>query len=265
MLVHIDPDAETPLLVAANRDEFYHRKAEPLGWWPDNHILAGKDLGYASLRARLSAWLGLRSPTLLGTWLGVNRSGRFAAVTNYREPGREAKSARSRGLLVKNFLLHDKNPADFGAILMRTQHEYNGYNLLFGDRDQVWYFSNRSGSPPQRLAAGTYGISNALLDTPWYKIEKTKGEFLRLRGQFALESIFALLADDTPAPDNAVQQTGLPFAVEKLLSAPFIRSPGYGTRVSSILRFSTSGQIEFHERTFIRGRFAFSREYRFDR
>lgn len=263
ILVHFDPDGPLPLLLAANRDEFYRRRAEPLDWWPGRAILAGKDLGYFSLRSWLLTLLGQRSREPLGTWLGINRAGRFAAVTNYREPGKEQKSARSRGLLVKNFLLHGIALDLFAAELVHSRHDYNGYNLLFGDHNQVWYYSNRAETAPRRLAAGTYALSNALLDTPWYKVEKIKQEFLRLHDQSNLESVFALLADDTPAPDSAVQQTGLPFAVEKALSAPFIRLPGYGTRVSSVVRFRAQGEIEFYERTFVRGKFAFERKFQF--
>lgn len=263
ILVHFDPDGKLPLLLAANRDEFYRRRAEPLGWWSGGEVLAGKDLGYFSLRSWLLAVLGWRASESLGTWLGVNRMGRFAAVTNYREPGKEQKPARSRGLLVKNFLLHGIAIDLFATELVNSRHDYNGYNLLFGDRNQVWYYSNRAEMAPRRLTAGTYALSNALLDTPWYKVEKIKWEFLRLHDQSNLESVFALLADDTPAPDSAVQQTGLPFAVEKALSAPFIRLPGYGTRVSSVVHFRAQGEIGFYERTFVRGKFAAERKFHF--
>lgn len=252
ILLSFQPGTETPLLIAANRDEFYRRRAAPLGWWPGGAVLAGRDLGYVSPLHRLARYLRLRKSPDLGTWLGVSRSGRFAAITNFREPGKENRNARSRGLLVSNFLSGTTSPAAYAAELSQSAGNYNGYNLVFGDTNAVYYFSNRADGLAVALKPGTYALSNALLDTPWYKVTKIKGEFSRLRHPITPGQLFPIFADSTPAPDDEVQQTGLAPAIEKGLSSPFIRLPGYGTRVTSVLQFRKNGEIEFCERTFRR-------------
>lgn len=263
ILLSYQPGTETPLLIAANRDEFYRRKAAPLGWWQGGEVLAGRDLGYASPLLRLARYLRLSKLPDLGTWLGVNRAGKFAAITNYREPGKENKNARSRGLLVSSFLESGRSAEAYAAELQRSAGEYNGFNLLFGDTNAVYYFSNRSDGTTVNLRPGTYALSNALLDRPWHKVQKIKAEFSRLRNPIAPGSLFEIFADGTPAADAEVQQTGLPLAIEKALSAPFIRLPGYGTRVTSVLQFKANGEIEFSERTYRRGNARGDRKYVF--
>ena len=253
ILLSYQPDSETPLLIAANRDEFYRRRAAQLDWWPGLGVLAGRDLGYAPIWVRLAHHLGLRRVPNLGTWMGVSRSGRFAAITNFREPGRENRNARSRGLLVSNFISGSTSPAAYAAELSQSAGDYNGYNLVFGDTNAVYYFSNRADGLAVTLKPGTYALSNTLLDTPWYKVTKIKAEFLRLRDPITPGQLFPIFADNSPAPDAEVQQTGLAPAIEKGLSSPFIRLPGYGTRVTSVLQFRRNGEIEFCERTFRRG------------
>ncbi len=240
-------------MIAANRDEFYRRRAARLAWWEGGEVLAGRDLGFASPLSRLLQFLHLQSRSELGTWLGVNRAGKFAAITNYREPGKEDRNARSRGLLVSSFLKSQMSADTYASELQSSAHLYNGFNLLFGDIHTIYYFSNRSGQPAIRLKPGTYALSNALLDTPWYKVQKIKAEFSRLRYPIAAESLFEIFADSRPAADEEVQQTGLPQKIEKALSPPFIRLPGYGTRATSVLKFSSDGKIEFSERTYKRG------------
>lgn len=260
------PNSETPLIVAANRDEFYRRRAEPLGWWPGDHVLAGKDLGYTTILSPLLAKLGLRRNPDLGTWLGVNRQGRFAALTNFRNPSEGAGStaATSRGLLVSNFLKGTASVTEYGRQLELTKNNYNGYNLLFGDSRGLFWFSNRSEKPALALKPGVYGLSNALLDTPWAKVKKIKAAFGNLLPHPAAADIYRIMNDSTPADDHEVQQTGLSFAIEKGLSSPFIRLPGYGTRVTSFLEFSRNGEIRFGERTYRRGNAQSDREFVFN-
>lgn len=247
--------ADFPLIIAANRDEFYARPTAPLAWWVDNPaILAGRDLSAG------------------GTWLGVNKRGQFAAVTNYREvtedrgsavatdgiraadrePGNDQKGKKSRGLLVQNFLEANDTVA-YSNTLWQTREDFNGYNLLFGDASAVYYFSNRSGREASALAPGLYGLSNHLLDTPWPKVTKAKAAFSAVSPSDS-EAVLAFLNDNTPAPDEEVQQTGLPHATEKVLSSLFIAAPGYGTRVSSYLRMNSGGAVNLTERTFHEGR-----------
>lgn len=241
--------------MAANRDEFYRRKAQRLHWWPGGKILAGRDLGYGNFLRR--AWLDITGSAQpeYGTWLGVNRDGRFAAITNYREPGDIRKRAVSRGLLVSNFLKGDFSPHAYGVELESSAHEYNGYNLIFGNDRELCYFSNRSGKPATQLLPGIYGLSNALLDTPWFKVTRTKTGLSSLLPQTDATQIFALMADATKAPDGEVQQTGLDFKIEKALSPAFIRLPGYGTRVTSLVLFGGNGNVSFKERTYRKGKF----------
>lgn len=235
IVLSFQQQADFPLVIAANRDEFYARPTAPLGWWADNPtILAGRDLS-----AR-------------GTWMGVNRRGDFAAVTNFREPGKDQKDKKSRGLLVQNFLFSG-DAAAYAKKLEATSDDYNGYNLLFGDANAVYYFSNRSGKEAAELSPGLYGLSNHLLDTPWPKVKKAKAAFAAINPS-ASEAAFAFLNDNTPAPDEEVQQTGLPLATEKALSSMFIAAPGYGTRVSSFLFMSSGGGVNFTERTFNEGK-----------
>jgi uncharacterized protein with NRDE domain len=239
--------AEYPLLLAGNRDEFYARPTALLDWWQDNNsILAGRDLAAG------------------GTWLGINRRGQFAAVTNYREPGQEQKSKKSRGLLVQNFL-ETGEAVDYAKTLSETGGDYNGFNLLFGDANQVYYFSNRSGKDPAALAPGLYGLSNHLLDTPWPKVVKAKNEFSRIEPSDG-EALLTLLGDRIPAEIGEVQQTGLPPETERALSPMFIQiartgmrpdgDDGYGTRVSSLLRMDNAGNATLTERAYTRGEFA---------
>jgi uncharacterized protein with NRDE domain len=220
-------------------------------------------MGYSSALTRLARRIGLQKAPELGTWLGVNRAGRFAAITNVREPGKENPNARSRGLLVSAFLEGHCSAEDYAAELMNSATTYNGFNLLFGDARAVYYFSNRAPGPALKLQPGTYALSNAQLDTPWHKVRKIQWEFSRLRQPVAVEDLFRIFADDTAAPDDEVQQTGLPFAIEKGLSSVFIKLPGYGTRVTSVVTFKAGGAVVFIERTYKRGKFNFEREFRF--
>ncbi|WP_132586922.1 NRDE family protein [Pseudomonas aeruginosa] len=195
------PGHALPLLVAANRDEFYARPSLPLAAWEDAEgVFAGRDLEAG------------------GTWLGLGPAGRFAALTNVRDPS-QALGKRSRGELVADFLRGGGNPADYLAQVAGRAADYSGFNLLIGDRHQLWHYNPRVG-PPRLLPAGIYGLSNAALDTPWPK----------LLGQL---------------PD-----TGVGLATERLLSSVFIASPSYGTRASSVVRVHADGTREMIERSF---------------
>jgi uncharacterized protein with NRDE domain len=216
------------LLLLGNRDESHSRPSAPAAWWDDApELLAGRDLEAG------------------GTWLGVTRSGRFAVVTNVREPARAAPDgARSRGLLVSDYLKSTLAPAEFVAAL--EPERYAGFNLLLGDRDALWYASNRAA--PRALAPGAYALSNATLDAPWPKVERLRERFAAARDDVAAS--FALLADREPAPDASLPDTGLPLELERLVSAPFVCSPGYGTRASYRLTIGDDGRAELRERSF---------------
>lgn len=240
LLAHrVHPDF--PLVFAANRDEFYARPTAPAGWWEDAaEVLAGRDL-----RAG-------------GTWMGVTRGGRWAAVTNYRDfrlEGAERPGGRSRGELVSGFLLGDDAPEEYIRGLQERAVEYNGFNLLVAAGDSLWYFSNRGGAP-EELEPGVYGLSNHLLDTPWPKVVRGKRALAALLQEGYLlppDPLFEILAGSDPAPDAELPDTGVGRDLERALSSLFIVTPVYGTRASTVLLISRAGMATFVERSFAAG------------
>lgn len=227
-----------PLILLANRDEFYNRATEAARNWNDfPDILAGRDLIAG------------------GTWLGVTKKGRFAAVTNYRESN--APSGRiSRGSLVADFLRSAESSQNYLRDIQGKARNFSGFNLLVGEinkkRDEIFYFSNRGGEI-RKLEEGLYGLSNHLLDTPWRKVEKGKNyfaEFLK-NEEILKEKFFELLSDETLADDADLPDTGIGYEKEKALSAIFIKTPVYGTRCSTLLIYDKEFQIYFEERVFV--------------
>lgn len=228
-------DAHWPLILAGNRDEFHARPTDPASFWRDApNVIAGRDL------------------TAGGTWLGVSAADRFAAVTNYRERLDPPADARSRGHLVGDFLRGSQTPEEFMAEVAAEADRYAGFNLFAGDRDTLMYFSNRDG-PPRALPPGHYALSNATLDTPWPKVERMRAAFARqldAQPDPSPEALLTLLDDREPAPEAEWPETGLAPERERLLSAPFIVSPTYGTRASSVLLMAATGKTIFVERGF---------------
>lgn len=228
----------TPLVAAANRDEFYDRPAAPAGWWHDQpQIYAGRDLQAG------------------GTWMGVARSDacgtRFAALTNIRAPSERRPDAPSRGHLVSNFLASNLSPQEYVEQLSGTTEHYNGFNLLVSDRNTLIWYSNRGHDHPyngQPLPSGIYGLSNALLNDPWHKVVKTRAEFGSLLFQNAPdEAYFEMLSDTTLAPDHRLPDTGVDVPTERMLSAVLIRSPDYGTRASTLVRMHADAPVALNE------------------
>jgi uncharacterized protein with NRDE domain len=227
-------DPRWPVFIAANRDEYHDRPSAPAAPWPGHaQVVAGLDLQGD------------------GTWLGLGPEGRFALLTNYREPGRHIAQAPSRGALVRDFLLSATSSADYAAAVHAAGARYNGYNLIVGTPDDVFYTSNRDEhSGARALGAGTYVLSNHLLDTPWPKADRLRHalDALSLREmKDELELTFEILRDTTQAGDDALPATGLPIAQERLLSSPFIISPTYGTRCSSVLAIHADGRSVISE------------------
>jgi uncharacterized protein with NRDE domain len=219
-----------PLIVMANRDEFYGRATRPARFWPESpQVLAGRDLVAG------------------GTWLGVTRQGRFAALTNYRDPAAPA-GERSRGLLVSAFLQGQMTAADYAGVVAAEGGAFGGFNLLLGDGRELIIVSNR-GMAPTRLAPGIHGLSNHLLDTPWPKVEKAKAGLQRALSDSAVGPLLALLADDCQADDARLPDTGVGLVMERMLSPLFIHSPQYGTRASTVL-MQGHERACFHEQTF---------------
>jgi len=219
-------------VIAANRDEFHARAAEPAHWW-DQGVLAGRDLVAG------------------GSWFGVTRSGRWALITNFREGIPRDPYAPSRGELVMRVLCDVASPLRSSAALLPDGGRYHGFNLLVGDDSDVAFASNRA-SGALSLGAGIHGLSNHLLDTPWPKLLRSK---TRLAAWLAdddppVETLFALLADRQPAGDANLPATAVSPQWESLLSSPFIVSPEYGTRSSTVLLIARDDSARFIERSF---------------
>lgn len=219
------------LVVAANRDEFYQRPTAPAAPWDEHpHVLAGRDLEQG------------------GTWLGITRHPRFAALTNRRNP-HAPPGSRSRGHLVRDYLLGAGTPEHFWQQQAGQLAEYGPFNLLAGTADALFY-GNHAGRW-QALSPGIYGISNAELDTPWPKVIAGKHAlFNRLQHPFNEESLFELLADRLAAPADQLPDTGIGRALEEKLSPRFIQFEGYGTRCSTVMTLSHHGELDFWERAF---------------
>jgi uncharacterized protein with NRDE domain len=219
-----------PLVMAANRDEFHARPAAPAApWAEDPRVLGGRDLEAG------------------GTWLAARDDGRFAAVTNVREPG-AAKGTRSRGRLVQDFLLGGADPADYAASIDGAA--FSGFNLLAGHAGDLWYRSNRDGAA-RRLEPGIYGLSNHLLDTPWPKLVTAKAGFRQaLTSLPDPERCFRILADRETVPDRDLPATGLTPEWERMLSAIFVQSETYGTRAGTLLTRAVDGTVSLEERRF---------------
>ena len=228
-----------PLIAAANRDEFYDRPAAPASAWPEHpQVYAGRDLKFG------------------GSWMGITRGepddGRFAALTKSRGPQERRADAPSRGALVADFLAGDMTPAAYIAQIADGSQAYNGFNLVLGDRNSLYWFSNRGGEDArngQPLEPGIYGISNSLLDAPWPKVVRTKAQFASLLCQGAPEdAYFEMLADTTRAPDLRLPDTGIELDLERKLSAVCIEMPEYGTRTSTVVKLYQNAPPELHER-----------------
>lgn len=220
-----------PVLIAANRDEFHARPtAAAAPWHDDPRIVAGRDLQSG------------------GTWMGMTLGGRYALVTNFRDPASVKPGAPSRGALVENFLRGDTPPGRYAAQVDAAGAAYNGFNLIVGDLDGAWYCSNR-GAPARALAPGIYALSNHLLDTPWPKLARTKAAFTRVLHagtQPDTDALLATLADRSVAADDELPDTGVGLERERFLSSTFIVSPAYGTRSSSVMVLRGQG-CELHE------------------
>jgi uncharacterized protein with NRDE domain len=221
------------LVVAANRDEWFRRPTAPAAFWPEvPHVFAGRDL------------------EAKGTWLGVTRTGRFAALTNYREAGGHRPDAPSRGTLVSDFLSSALAPDEYLSALRPEAGRFNGFSLLVADAESVRYFSNREGVV-REVPAGVYGLSNHLLDAPWPKVRAGKARLAaHLNGSVSAERLLEVLDDTEAAPDDELPRTGVSLDWERQLSPLRILADGYGTRSSTVLLVSADGEINFLERSF---------------
>jgi uncharacterized protein with NRDE domain len=235
ILTALDSYPRYSLIVAANRDEFYERPTAAAAFWEDApSVLGGRDLKAG------------------GTWLGMDRRGRWAAVTNYRQGQREADALRSRGHLVSEYVTTAVAPGDYIECVRRDAGLYNGFNLIVGGGGELFYFSNREGHA-RALGPGVYGLSNHLLDSPWPKVTSGKSAFSALladRDGDLVPKLLALLSDERQAPDDLLPRTGVGPEWERLLSSAFIASKDYGTRSSTVVLVGRGGRVVFVERSF---------------
>jgi uncharacterized protein with NRDE domain len=228
------PESATPLLLLSNRDEFYNRPALPLHWWDGEGatVLAGRDLQAG------------------GTWLGVNRKGRLAALTNFRTATPPRTDSPSRGELVAGFLQGTQDAREYLETLRHKAHDYNPFNLLVFDGRQLLGLESRQ-ARIVAMAPGMGAVSNADFHTPWPKLTRLQHGLHGhvLAGDTRAEQVFALLHDTTLASDDTLPQTGVPLALERALSATFIATPGYGTRACSVVHIQPHA-VEFTEQNF---------------
>ncbi len=224
-----------PLILAGNRDERHARASAAAGFWPDApDVLAGRDLEAG------------------GTWLGITTGGRYAVVTNYREGLDPVKAPRSRGALTAEFLEGVASPAEYVSAVKRRGADYGAFSLVCGDRDAIWYVSNRGGEPAA-ITPGIHALSNHLLDTPWPKVEGAKARLKSIldSGVLGDDALFDLLADRRPAPlDARLPDTGIGPELERRVSAAFVQDPVYGTRCSTLVLQHRDASTRFVERRF---------------
>ena len=242
LAVAFQTQTDTPLIVTSNRDEFYRRPTEAMHWWPDAPILAGRDNQAG------------------GTWMGLSRSGRFAAVTNFRQledaAMPEAKTL-SRGHLVTDFLSSKNTVEQWADSITTTMPDYGGFNLLIYDGHRLLYLNNRYGTR-QLLAPGIYALSNHLLDSPWPKVDHAREQLRQTieSGQIGagqLPELIATLSLEKTYPPELLPDTGVSNELETQLSSPFIVADGYGTRASSAIIISKQGEIVVAEHCFEAG------------
>ena len=226
---------EYPLILAANRDEFFARATQAAEPWPESQaVVGGRDLEKG------------------GSWLAVSASGRLAAVTNFRDGAVRRGGQRSRGLLVNDFVLSDLDPRSFLADVRARRDVYDGFNLLVAADGSLLHYSNVS-DEITAVAAGVHGVSNHLLDSPWPKVERGKqalGRLLDGRRDALAAGLFDALADTHSPPDDELPSTGVSPEWERALGRAFIHTPGYGTRASTVVLMERSGKLTFMERNF---------------
>lgn len=222
------------LVLAANRDEFHARDTAPLHAWPDAPgVVGGRDRQAG------------------GAWCAADHRGRFAAVTNLREPG-AAGGRRSRGELVAGYLTGRDRARDHAEAVWAQRHEFPGFNLLVGDADDLFYLNNRDDAGVQGVTPGVHALSNGRWEDVWPKTERAASALRQALGPADInpDDLLTLLADSTPAPDAALPDTGVGLATERLLSPVFIRGEQYGTRASTVLLRRADGRMYMRERSF---------------
>lgn len=242
------------LILAGNRDEFYGRKTAPANFWDRHpHIVGGCDLE------------AVQPDGTCGTWMGLSKTGKLAFITNFRDPKNINPQAPSRGKLVSDFLVGDYGAEHYMRDILSRAPLYNGFNLVVGDTNQLYYLSNYQNAIT-KLTSGFYGLSNHLLDTPWPKVTRGKAALAEeiKRSEMNVENLFSILRDEARAADDQLPDTGIGLDRERALSSMFIKTNGYGTRCSTVILVKKSGEVTFEERTYDLTDFSFTaRQFEF--
>lgn len=232
MVFALDVHPRFRLIVCANRDEYYKRPARRARFWEEEpSILAGRDMKKN------------------GTWLGITKNGRFAAVTNFRNPDDVCPNARTRGELVTAFLKNDLSCEDFLDLVHGDF--YNGFNLFIYDGKSMFYHSNVN-HETLKLTPGIYGVSNGLLDSNWPKVTNSKKRFKQCldKPEVSEDCLFQMLENQERPFDHELPETGVGLELERLLSSPFVKSHDYGTRTATIVMLDRQGNVKFKERCY---------------
>ena len=229
------------LIVAANRDEFYNRKTAAADYWKDfPTIVGGRDLEVMPDGRQAN-----------GTWMGMTTSGKISMLTNYRDPKNINPHAPSRGHLVSDYLEQNSAPGDYLKLIEPKATAYNGFNLLVGNQEEFYYLSNYK-TGIEKVTSGLHGLSNHLLETPWPKVNngKQKLELLLKSESITSLQLFEFLYDGEHAADELLPDTGIGLERERALSSMFIKSPGYGSRCSTVILVDQQNNVEFSERVY---------------
>jgi len=245
---HLNDHPNYKLIVAANRDEEYGRPTAPAHFWEDKHnILAGRDL------------------LKMGTWLGITKTGKFAALTNYRDIEEDATGKQSRGDIIRQYLESDVYSKDFLESLKSNKDNYTGFNVIAGNENELYYYNNIQ-NEITKIPSGTHSLSNHFLNTPWPKVVKGKtklGEYVRGLEIVNPDDLFDILADTEKAQDEHLPDTGVGLELERELSSMFINIPAYGTRSSTVLLIDKTDKVTFIERNYNEGEYTSENRFTF--
>lgn len=245
---HLNNHPTYKLIVAANRDEFFKRPTKEAHEWEDApNVIAGRDLEQH------------------GTWLGVTKQGKFAALTNYRSLDHMSKDKKTRGKLVSNFLMENDCPSKYINHIRHEKEDYNGFNLIIATPEEMIYYNNIN-DHSITVQNGTHSLSNEFLNSSWPKVNLGKSllhEYVTRNEEIHYEPLFDILLNKDIAPDDQLPNTGVDFELERHLSPIFINTPQYGTRSSTVLLITKNNEVTFVERTYLRGRFLKERKFFF--
>ena len=245
---HLQKHPTYKLIVAANRDEFYKRPTDKAHFWPDApSLLAGRDLRQK------------------GTWLGITKEGRFAALTNIRDLSLEGKNKTSRGGIVSEFLTSTLSPVHYLEKISKEKDSYAGFNVLVGHADELFHYNNLE-NEINEVSPGTHSLSNDTLNTPWPKVSNGRQrleEYIMNHESLNTTMLFKIMENEEQAPDMELPETGIGIELERKLSASFIKTPDYGTRSSTVLLIDRNNQVTFHERTYKQGTLDSEQQFNF--